>query len=271
MPTHDPSHPGPLNPPNGLIAAVRAARRIVVLTGAGMSAESGIPTFRDALTGLWSTFDPRELATRVGFKRDPALVWGWYESRRRAVLRTTPNAGHVALRDLTALPWVDDLTIVTQNVDDLHERAGSAGVIHLHGSLFAPRCLTCGRPYVGTGDTDTDNLMAPIADQPVPPPSCTHCQGLIRPGVVWFSEELPAREWRQALDRLGAADLLLVVGTSGQVYPVASLPNMARQAGCAVWVINPDHSPLAEDGKLWKATAATALPGLVNELTKSAN
>jgi NAD-dependent deacetylase len=246
-------------PPPALIEAVRNARRIAVLTGAGMSAESGIPTFRDALTGLWSRIDPETLATLAGFERDPALVWGWYEARRRGVQRSLPNAGHLALRELAALPAVRDVSIVTQNVDDLHERAGSAQVIHLHGSLFAPRCLRCGKPALqaspdGVGD---------VPDGRVSPPRCAHCGGPIRPGVVWFGEDLPAQAWSQAVACVEAADLLLVVGTSGRVYPAASLPDIAERRGQAVWVIDPDEALASGRRSVWRSTAAQALPALV--------
>ncbi|MDM0108481.1 NAD-dependent deacylase [Variovorax sp. J22R24] len=249
--------------PVDLVADIRAARRIVVLTGAGMSAESGIATFRDALTGLWSRFDPQTLATREGFKRDPALVWGWYEARRRGVLNATPNAGHLALRDLAAMDGVADLAIVTQNVDNLHERAGSQQVIHLHGSLFAPRCLACAHAYA-YAETDGAGQTSPgEPDRPVQPPRCTHCGGPIRPGVVWFGEELPTREWAQAVDRVREADLLLVVGTSGQVYPAASLPAIVEQNGRPVWIIDPDEGLAKGTREFWNSTAAAGLPALV--------
>ena len=248
--------------PPELIEGVRAARRIVVLTGAGMSAESGIPTFRDALTGLWSKFDPQTLATPEGFKRDPALVWGWYEARRRGVMRAVPNAGHLALHDLSTLHGIDDLTIVTQNVDDLHERAGSRQVIHLHGSLFAPRCLACGRPTEHV-EQHAAGLEDDGSDRAIPPPRCQHCNGLVRPGVVWFGEDLPQQEWRQALERVREADLLLVVGTSGKVYPASRLPQIAENNGAPVWVINPDPDLDVGAWAVWNATAATALPALV--------
>jgi NAD-dependent deacetylase len=273
-------------PPPALVESIRAARRIAVLTGAGMSAESGIPTFRDALTGLWSRFDPETLATREGFERDSALVWGWYEARRRGVMRSLPNAGHLALRELAALPGVRDVSIVTQNVDDLHERAGSACVIHLHGSLFAPRCLRCGKPASLAGsDSDAADMggsavafdpqaparamgadapVANVADGRVPPPTCPHCGGPIRPGVVWFGEDLPAQAWSQAVACVEAADLLLVVGTSGRVYPAASLPDIAERRGQAVWVIDPDEALAAGRRSVWRSTAALALPALVS-------
>ncbi len=248
--------------PMELIQLIRASRRVVVLTGAGMSAESGIPTFRDALTGLWSRFDPEELATEAGFRRNPALVWRWYESRRRAVLQASPNAGHVALCSLGELSWIEDLTIVTQNVDNLHERAGSTEVIHLHGSLFAPRCISCGTP-AGETEPDASHELEDIG-QPSPLVHCMSCDGWIRPGVVWFGEDLPDREWDEALERTNSADLMLVIGTSGRVYPAASLPDMAVEKGCPVWVIDPDKDLAPGERNVWCTTAALALPCLVS-------
>lgn len=249
--------------PAELVAAIRSARRIVVLTGAGMSAESGIPTFRDALAGLWARFDPEQLATEAGFKRDPALVWGWYEARRRGVMRTQPNPGHHALRDLARCGWLEDLTIVTQNVDDLHERAGSTNVIRLHGSLFAPRCLACGSAPAATAPEEPQDMDADALDQSVPPPRCPKCGGPIRPGVVWFDEQLPTREWSQAVKRVEQADLLLIVGTSGRVYPAASLPEITEGKGRPVWVVDPDPGLATRSREQWRSTAAAALPALV--------
>ena len=247
--------------PPALLTAVRTARRITVLTGAGMSAESGIPTFRDALSGLWSNFNPHDLASREGFMRDPALVWGWYEARREGVEQAEPNAGHRALCDLAARDGLEDLTIVTQNVDDLHERAGSRQVVHLHGSLFEPRCLDCGRPasFTREGGHVASTASDEAADAP---PRCTACGSLIRPGVVWFGEGLPQARWAMACDHASRADLLLVVGTSGQVYPAASLPGIAARAGAAVWEINPDVA-VAAAANQWRCTAANGLPALV--------
>lgn len=213
------------------------APRVVFFTGAGMSAESGIPTFRDALTGLWSRFDPAELACEAGFRRDPALVWGWYRWRAARASTAMPHAGHAAI---TALQDVGHtVTVVTQNVDDLHERAGHARVLHLHGSLFASRCIDCGRP------ADPEPMREPLpegADAGVrlEPPPCPDCRGLLRPGVVWFGETLPDAAWQAALQAIDACDLLLVVGTSGLVHPAALLPERAARLGRRVIVIDPD-------------------------------
>lgn len=239
---------------------VRAARHVTTLTGAGISAASGIPTFRDRLTGLWSRFDAAQLATADAFSRDPALVWGWYEWRRMRVMGAQPNPAHRALTELARR--VPRFTLVTQNVDDLHERAGSTEVIHLHGSLFAPRCFDCGR---------RSGFQESVPDEPdggrrLEPPRCTHCGGPIRPGVVWFNEHLPTEAWDAAQRAASACDLLLVVGTSGVVYPAAGLASFARRRGARVVVVNPDATP--DDGDVVIADdAARALPAIVAGLS----
>ncbi len=216
--------------------------RIAFLTGAGMSAESGVPTFRDALTGLWARFDPAGLATPEAFRRDPALCWGWYRWRAALVRRARPNAGHLAIAGLAGRGH--EVTVVTQNVDDLHERAGSRDVVHLHGSLFATRCFDCGRPAVP--DPILEGLDA-IGGEGAreAPPACVACGGPCRPGVVWFGEPLPADAWERACEALAACELLVVVGTSGLVQPAASLPRLAREAGARVVEINPVESAVS--------------------------
>jgi len=216
--------------------------RIAFLTGAGMSAESGVPTFRDALTGLWARFDPAGLATPEAFRRDPALCWGWYRWRAALVRRARPNAGHLAIAGLAGRGH--EVAVVTQNVDDLHERAGSRDVVHLHGSLFATRCFDCGRPAVP--DPILEGLDA-IGGEGAreAPPACVACGGPCRPGVVWFGEPLPADAWERACEALAACELLVVVGTSGLVQPAASLPRLAREAGARVVEINPVESAVS--------------------------
>jgi len=213
------------------IELLRNARRVVVFTGAGVSAESGIPTFRDQLTGLWAKFDPAQLATAAAFRRDPGLVWGWYEWRRGLMAQTQPNAAHRAIVALER--HVPELVVVTQNVDDLHERAGSRGVIHLHGNLQAARCFACARPY-HLARCDFSELSATHQE----PPRCSHCNGKIRPGVVWFGEALPETELRKAFHATKDSDLLLSLGTSGIVYPAAHIPDIAREHGANVLHIN---------------------------------
>lgn len=221
--------------------ALRRARHLVVFTGAGVSAESGIPTFRDALSGLWQRFDPGELATAEAFRRDPALVWGWYEWRRAQVLKARPNPAHRAIAELSR--HVPTLTLVTQNVDDLQERAGSAEVIHLHGSLQRPRCFACNRQFAGLEAEPRE----PQEGRRLEPPRCAHCGGPVRPGVVWFGEELPAQALQQAFAAAGNCDLLLSVGTSGVVWPAAQIPGLALQAGAQVVHVNPQ--PVATCGE----------------------
>ncbi|HYP70928.1 MAG TPA: NAD-dependent deacylase [Variovorax sp.] len=255
--------PPELLAPDSIVDLLESARRVVVLTGAGMSAESGIPTFRDAQTGLWARFDPYALASPEGFARDPETVWAWYESRRRQVKSAQPHPGHVALARLAALPRFDAFTVVTQNVDDLHERAGCDNVIHLHGSLFAPRCQACAAPYRFGAD-------ALDADPPprLAPPTCSTCGGRVRPGVVWFGEALPEQAWQQAMQAAGRADAMLVIGTSSQVYPAAGLPQEVRhRGGGRVAVINPDEGVRESSGDLiWNVTAGAGIPALLARL-----
>jgi len=216
--------------------------RIAFLTGAGMSAESGVPTFRDALTGLWARFDPAGLATPEAFRRDPALCWGWYRWRAALVRRARPNAGHLAIAGLAGRGH--EVTVVTQNVDDLHERAGSRDVVHLHGSLFATRCFDCGRPAVPDPILEGLDAIGGAGAREAPP-ACVACGGPCRPGVVWFGEPLPADAWERACEALAACELLVVVGTSGLVQPAASLPRLAREAGARVVEINPVESAVS--------------------------
>jgi NAD-dependent deacetylase len=238
--------------------ALREAQAVVVFTGAGMSAESGVPTFRDALTGLWERFDATELATPEAFARDPDLVWGWYEWRRAMVMRARPNPGHVAVATIAA--QAPGCVLVTQNVDDLHERAGSRPPIRLHGSLFAPRCSGCA----------TAAVMGELADQPaeggpVPPPRCENCGARIRPGVVWFGEALPEASLVDAVAAARTCDLLITVGTSGVVYPAAEIPRLAARSGATVVQINPQRTPLDEVATVnLPGTAASVLPALVD-------
>jgi len=231
-------------------------RRVCVLTGAGMSAESGVPTFRGGGDSLWSRFDPMELATAAAWRRDPALVWAWYRWRMQLVREAAPNAGHVALAQLQQRGVA--LGIVTQNVDDLHERAGAEVAAHVHGELFALRCFACARPHA-------EPLPDYVAGaERMPPPHCMHCGGDVRPGVVWFGESLPDAPWQRAQAAAIAADLVLVVGTSGLVMPAAGLPALARRHGAVVVEINSEPTPLSpEVDHVWRTTAAQALPQLL--------
>lgn len=243
-----------------LFELIRVAKHLVVFTGAGVSAESGIATFRDALTGLWERYDPAQLATAEAFRRDPALVWGWYESRRLQVLKAQPNPAHLAIAALAR--QVPELTLITQNVDDLHERAGSPEVIHLHGSLHHPRCFACNRPIA------LEPTSAAVSG-PQEPPRCQGCNGRARPGVVWFGEALPERAMRTAMDAAKRCDCLLSIGTSGVVMPAALIPQVALEAGANVIHINMqpvecrserEHSLLGAAGELLPALCQQAFP-----------
>jgi NAD-dependent deacetylase len=236
---------------------LRAARSICVLTGAGMSAESGIATFRDAMSGLWSRFDPAQLASDDGFRADPALVWRWYAERRAGVRAAQPNAGHAALAAF-AQRHPGRLTVVSQNVDDLHQRAGSTDTIRLHGDILADRWLdTCPRAMA----CDTDWAA------PTVPPRCEACGNLVRPGVVWFGEALPLAALQAAEQAAPRCQVMLVVGTSGVVWPAAGLAAEARRHGAFVVIVNPQPSDIDDEAHLQLAgTAARLLPALLDPL-----
>jgi NAD-dependent deacetylase len=219
---------------NKLVEQLRQSQNLVVLTGAGVSAESGIPTFRDALRGLWKNFDAEQLASEDGFLADPELVWGWYEWRRHQVAGVQPNQAHQIIAKIAKA--VPKLTLITQNVDDLHERAGSGNVLHLHGSLNTPRCIACEAPYRFLSD-ESPNDQVPV-QQRMEPPLCCSCGKWVRPGVVWFGESLPIEPWTKAIKACSEADLMLVIGTSGLVWPAADLHSKADRAGCTVVQIN---------------------------------
>jgi NAD-dependent deacetylase len=238
-------------------------RHVVVFTGAGVSAESGIPTFRDALAGLWERFDAEELATPEAFRRNPALVWGWYEWRRMQVMRAQPNAAHRAIAQLEER--VGRFTLITQNVDDLHDRAGSRSVLRLHGSLFAPRCFDCDEPAALAPEIPGE----PASGRALAPPRCARCGGLVRPGVVWFGESLPEAAIARAFEAAQSCDVLLSVGTSSLVHPAAQVPFVAKRAGARVIQVNPNPTALDEIADLnLRSPAATALPTLVESLSR---
>lgn len=240
--------------------------RLVVLSGAGMSAESGIPTFRDALTGLWARFDAERLATEDAFRADPALVWGWYRWRAAMVAAAQPNAAHL---DVAALS--DDghaLTVVTQNVDDLHERGGACDVLHLHGRLLASRCIGCGARV--TPDPILAPPSPPDGGARETPPACAVCGAAFRPDVVWFGESLPTDAWDAAEIAIDACDLLVVVGTSSLVWPAAGLPERAVRAGRPVLEINPQATPLSSRAAAhWPLTATAGMAQLRARLQRT--
>jgi NAD-dependent deacetylase len=230
---------------------------VTVLSGAGISAESGVPTFRDVETGLWAKVDPYEISSIDGWRRHPEKVWAWYLWRHYMMKSVEPNDAHRAVA-----AWEDyaEVHVVTQNVDDLHERGGSSRVYHLHGSLFAFKCDRCGTPYRG----ELPPMPEPV--ETVEPPRCT-CGGLIRPDVVWFGEDLPAEAWERSLDAVTASDVAVVVGTSAIVYPAAGLPELALANGIPVIEVNPERTPLSEHASIsLRESAATALPDLLQRL-----
>ena len=236
-------------------ARLRSARLVVVASGAGMSRESGIPTFRDALTGFWAKYNPEDLATEPAFRRDPARVFGWYAWRRRLVRAATPHAGYGALVALAAR--VPELVIATQNVDGLHRRAGSERVLELHGSLEQFFCLDGRHPF------PADRVPEPAADGALDPPACQRCGSPVRPGVVWFGEMLPERVVAEAWEAAARCQVMLVVGTSGLVHPAAELPRIARDAGACVIEVNPEPSEVSAWADLvFRGTAAAVLPAL---------
>jgi len=233
-------------------ARIAEAQQIAVLTGAGMSAESGVPTFRDAQSGFWAQFDPQDLATEDAFRAHPERVWDWYAQRREALSGVSPNAGHLATAAF-AQRHPGRLTLITQNVDGLHQRAGSTNAIALHGSITEDRWLDAPRGCCGA---------TPI--EPGQPPRCGVCGNLRRPAVVWFGERLPQSSLDRAQAAAHACDLMLVVGTSGVVYPAAGLALTAHQSGARVVIVNPEPTDLdlVADACL-REPAAQCLPFLL--------
>jgi len=236
--------------PADLVRRLREARHVVVLSGAGMSAESGVPTFRDAQTGLWARFRPEELATPQAFAADARRVWDWYEWRRELVGRSQPNPGHLALAEMER--HVPRLTLITQNVDGLHQTAGSTHVLELHGSLLRNKCFEGGHPVDRWPATDER------------PPRCPLCGGRVRPDVVWFGESLPEANLRAATQAAEACDLLMSVGTSSVVEPAATLPYVALRAGATIVEVNPEHTPLTPHANfVLSGPSGEVLPALV--------
>ncbi|MEG0676747.1 MAG: NAD-dependent deacylase [Comamonas sp.] len=227
-------------------------QRLAVLTGAGISAESGVPTFRDGGSAFWAQFKPEDMASEKGFRRDPALVWRWYQYRRELIAAVQPNAGHRALAS-----WAGRhpgrMTLITQNVDGLHQRAGSAGVLNLHGELMQDRWLEA-----GCGRCQADAVTA------AEPPRCALCGNMRRPAVVWFGEALSPAVWNAAESAANTCELMLVVGTSGAVYPAAGLAIRAKRHGAKIVIVNPQLSELDEVADvLLRGPAAQVLPALL--------
>jgi NAD-dependent deacetylase len=243
-----------LTPDNAIERArewLRTASRAAALTGAGISAESGIPTFRGA-GGLWRNFRPEDLATPEAFARDPKTVWEWYDWRRGLIRDAKPNLGHYALAQLERRMG-GRFVLITQNVDGLHNRAGSERVLKLHGDIWWTLCTAC-------GDVRSD-FRVPL---PELPPRCAACGGLLRPGVVWFGEPLPARTWEQAEEAARTCDVLIVAGTSAVVYPAASLAPLAKRHGARIIEINTEATPLSGEADLClKGPSGEILPQII--------
>ena len=239
---------------------LRNAQRVCILTGAGVSAESGIPTFRDNQTGLWSQYRAEDLATPDAFARNPQLVWSWYQWRRQLVQDKKPNPAHRALAQwqdyLTSSQSTQHLTLITQNVDNLHEQAGSM-VTHLHGNLWDNRCSQCDTPY--TKPVTAINEQAELIN-------CDQCGGYIRPDIVWFGESLPVDAWQTAEEAAANCDVFISIGTSSLVYPAAGLANLAQQNGAKIIEINPHPTPNAIVDITLAAEAGLVMPVLVQSI-----
>lgn len=236
--------------PTGLLNVLQAAPSIAVLTGAGISAESGIPTFREAQTGLWAEYNPEELATPGAFQKNPRLVWDWYAWRRGLIQGATPNPGHSALARIEKL--VPTFTLITQNIDSMHRQAGSQNVIELHGNIFRIRCISEGTIVEMTSETNEI------------PPRCPSCGEYLRPDVVWFGEQLPEKALERAFRAAQQAAVFFSIGTSGLVHPAAYLPRYAAQAGAVVVEVNPVPTPVSEIAAYsFRGPAGEVLPALI--------
>lgn len=245
---------------NTLIDHLRGADRVAVLTGAGISAESGIPTFRDP-GGIWEKFEPQELANVEAFLDNPELVQGWYRHRRQVVEDAEPNEGHRALVRLEQR--VDLVTTITQNVDDLHNRAGSSEVVELHGNITRNYCTDC--------EQEVDAARIDAAIENGRPATCPECEGLVRPDVVWFGEMLPPDAMDRASEATTNCDVFLSVGTSTVVYPAARLPMLAKEAGAYVVEVNPDRTPISGNVDEYLAgPAGEVLPAILSALDDAA-
>lgn len=217
---------------SALTACLDAGGHLAVLTGAGVSKESGIPTFRDAQEGLWANFNPEDLATREGFMKNPRMVWEWYDFRRNKVWDAQPNPGHYAFAELEKR--FPRFTLITQNIDNLHQRAGSQNVLELHGNIFRYKCLERNHPV----------SLDLLSDSDASPPHCPQCNSYVRPDVVWFGEMLPEAVIAKAFQAADTCDVMIVAGTSGVVHPAASIPVNAKEASAVVIEVNPEMSAL---------------------------
>lgn len=232
--------------PPRLKSIIGETKNWTVITGAGISAESGVPTFRDALNGLWANYSPEKLASPEGFLRNPELVWNWYQHRREMIGKAKPNEGHRRIGSLQHL--VEAFHLITQNVDGLHQRAGSSNVTELHGNIHDTICFEHGHKV------DTWESTAP------PPPKCPICDSLLRPGVVWFGEPLPVKAIRKAESAASSCEVFFSVGTSSVVYPAAGLAHAAKHAGAIIIEINPEETALSDETDfVFRMSASQAL------------
>jgi NAD-dependent deacetylase len=239
-----------MNFPPELIRQLAAAKSVAVLTGAGVSAESGVPTFRDAQTGLWAKYSPEDLATPNAFRRNPRLVWEWYAWRRQLVANARPNPAHLALAEMEKL--FPQFHLITQNVDGLHQGAGSRNVIELHGNITRTKCFNEGT--VVSSWKETGEV----------PPKCPNCGGLLRPDVVWFEEPMPEVEMELAARATKTCDIFFSIGTSTVVFPAAALPSEAKRSGATVVEINPQPTPFtAQADFVFTGAAGIVLPKLL--------
>jgi NAD-dependent deacetylase len=239
--------------------ALHSAHLVAVSSGAGISKESGIPTFREAQTGLWSQVDPEQLATPQAFQRNPDLVWSWYMYRHKLVRSAQPNAGHRAIAELESL--VPQVVVLTQNVDGLHGRAGSTDIVELHGSLSRFKCCA------GCRGEPTLIDLATLEHDDAHAPGCPFCGSRVRPDVVWFGEDLPSAALERAFSIASRCDVMLVVGTSGIVQPAALLPGVASQSGATVIEVNPARSSVTPLADIFlQGPSGELLPALIDAL-----
>jgi NAD-dependent deacetylase len=240
----------PVNVPQELIGFLRKAAKLAVLTGAGVSQESGLRTFRDTQTGLWAQYKPEDLASPQAFARDPKLIWDWYAWRREAIKGVRPNTGHYALVEIEKR--IPQFTLITQNIDGLHRMAGNQNVLELHGNIQRVRCSEC-YLFTETWDDDTESV-----------PQCSACGGLLRPDVVWFGESLPREQLEAAVEAARACDVFFSIGTSGVVQPAASLAFAAHNRGAVVVEVNAEATPLTSKADFFlQGRSGETLPELV--------
>ena len=239
-----------MNFPAELISTLQGTTKLVALTGAGVSQESGLRTFRDAQTGLWAQYKPEDLASPQAFRRDPKLIWDWYAWRREAVKGVRPNAGHYALVEIET--HIPEFTLITQNVDGLHRMAGSKNVLELHGNIQRVRCSEC-YTFAETWGDDTESV-----------PQCSVCSGLLRPDVVWFGEALPRDQLEASVEAARSCEVFFSIGTSGVVQPAASLAHAARNRGAVVVEVNAEPTLLTSKANYaFHGKSGEMLPELV--------